>query len=272
MNIHKLRHTVNTTLVRNTMNNSRQHSALIFRCERLYSCLKMVIVILAVGMTVGCTATTLVPAKKIQNAQPVENKLPEGKGWWFARFRIDWPKDSIPKWYLGTLLAGEVIAPVLELHHKNLTLWRFHRRAKRDGFGHVFSFMFYSSAPIARSIYNEIEQNALLLSLQQEKQITWVGLDKLNIITRPEIEDTSDADWPDSIRKTWPQFMVGASRMWLDLVLGLAEEQRKKGQQDKVLYQNVQNQLTRTWMMEGQRAWLHHLSALYAYQPTLIRY
>ena len=272
MNIHTIDRQYKTDLVRYTGDISGRNAAQYLHCELLSSCLKMIIVILAAGIAAGCMPAMPVPAKEIKAAHPVENEFPEGKGWWFARFRIDWPKDSTPKWQLGTQLAGEVIAPVLDQHRENLTLWRFHRRAKRDGFGHVFSFIFYSSAPAARSIYNEIEQNPLLLSLQQEKQITWVGLDKLNIITRPKIEDTSDADWPDSIRKTWPEFMMGASRMWLDLVLEIAEEQRKKGQKDKVLYENVQNQLTRTWMMEGHRAWLHHLSALYAYQPTLIRY
>lgn len=232
----------------------------------------MIIVILTAAIASGCTKAIQPPATKRKAAQPVVNALPAGEGWWFARFRIDWPKDSTPKWHLGTLLAGEVIAPVLERYHQQIGMWRFHRRAKRDGFGHVFSFIFYSSATVAQSIYSEIEQSALLLRLQREKQITWVGQDPLKSIIRPKIEDTSDGDWPESIRKTWPEFMMGASRMWLKLVLETAKEQRKEGLKDLALYENVQNQLTRTWMMEGQRAWLHHLNALYAYQPTLIRY
>ncbi len=238
----------------------------------LKSSLKIIIVILTASMASACTKTVQPPTVKSVPIQSAEKELPAGKGWWFARFRMEWPKDSAPNWFMGTWIAGEVISPVLERHRQDIEMWRFHRRAKRDGHGHVFSFIFYSSAPVAQSIYSEIEKNDLLLKLQREKQITWVGQDPLKHIIRPKIEDTSDSDWPDSIRRTWPEFMMGASQMWLDLVLDTANEQRKKGLQERALYENVQNQLTHTWMMEGKRAWLHHLNALYAYQPTLVRY
>lgn len=240
--------------------------------KMLKSSLKIIIVILTAFLISACSKTTPPPTVNSIPLQSSKKELPVGKGWWFARFRMDWPKDSPPKWFMGTWLAGEVISPVLERHHQDIEVWRFHRRAKRDGHGHVFSFIFYSSAPVAQQIYSEIEKNELLLKLQKQKQITWVGQDPLNQIIRPKIEDTSDADWPDSIRRTWPVFMMGASRMWLDLVLDAAKEQRKKGLQDRTLFENVQNQLNHTWMVEGKRAWLHHLNALYAYQPTLVRY
>ena len=238
----------------------------------LKSSLKIIIVILNVSILSACTKTSPPPTVNSVPVQSSSNELPAGQGWWFARFRMDWPKDSAPKWFMGTWLAGEVIAPVLERHRQDIKVWRFHRRAKRDGHGHVFSFIFYSSAEVAQSIYREIEKSELLLKLQREKQITWVGQDPLKSIIRPKIEDTSDADWPDSIRRTWPEFMMGASRMWLGLVLDAANEQRQKGFHGRVLYENVQNHLNHTWMVEGKRAWLHHLNALYAYQPTLVRY
>jgi hypothetical protein len=64
---------------------------------------------------------------------------------------------------------------------------------------------------------------------------------------------------------------MGASQMWLDLVSGLAEKERDV-LQDEILYSRVQSRLTKIWRQQGSHVWLHHLNALYAYQPILMRY
>jgi hypothetical protein len=59
--------------------------------------------------------------------------------------------------------------------------------------------------------------------------------------------------------------------MWLELVSELSA--REKSTDDlEARYKNVQEDITRLWQEEGQHAVLHHLNALYAYQPLLIRY
>ncbi len=197
-------------------------------------------------------------------------QLPEGKGWWYVRFHINWP-DEIPHWYIGTLLAGEVIAPILSNNRENIELWRFHRRAVRDGYDHVFSFVFYSSAKTAENIYGEVIKDPLLSRLRKEKMVIRVGLDDLTKITRPDIKDTSDPEWPEIIQSSWPTFIMGASQMWLDLVIDLANKE-DSGQEEEILYAEVQNQINKLWMVNGKHVWLHHLNALYAYQPLFMRY
>ena len=101
--------------------------------------------------------------------------------------------------------------------------------------------------------------------------MTRVGFDDTSRITRPLIEDTSDRHWPLSVQRTWPALAMGASRMWLDLVGEIADEHA--GEQDlEQRYVAVQQDISDLWAREGQHAVLHHLSAIFAYQPLLITY
>ena len=197
--------------------------------------------------------------------------LPEGQGWWYARFHIDWPEDEATSWYMGTLIGGEVIAPIFDDYYQDVYIWRVHRRASRDGHGHVFSFIFYSTPQGAQRIYNAIENHAVVKSLLESGQLTRVAVDDVTRITRPNIEDTSDDHWPESVQKTWPAMIMGVSRMWLDLVSEVASEENAIGGLE-AKYQKVQESITAVWREQGQHAMLHHINALYAYQPLLIRY
>jgi hypothetical protein len=197
--------------------------------------------------------------------------LPEGEGWWYARFHIDWPEGEPARWYVGTLIGGEVIAPIFDDYYQDVYIWRIHRRASRDGYGHVFSFIFYSTPQGAQRIYAAIENNAVVKSLLESGQLTEVSVDDVTRITRPNIEDTSDEHWPESVQKTWPAMIMGTSRMWLDLVSELAANESAIGGLD-AKYRNVQEAVTAIWREQGQHAVLHHINAVYAYQPLLIRY
>lgn len=197
--------------------------------------------------------------------------LPAGAGWWYARFAIAEPDPGAPRWHIDTLLAGEVVAPVFERHHHDIMIWRVHRRAADDATGHVFSFIFYSTADGAQRIYADLQRNSVLRGLRQQGTVTRVGFDDPATILRPRIEDTSDKSWPPVVQQTWPALAMGASRMWLDLVGELAAEHT--GEQDlEQRYLNVQQDINAIWAAQGQHAVLHHLSALFAYQPLLIRY
>ncbi len=89
----------------------------------------------------GCAVTgpSSVPADPA--ADVPADKLPAGESWWYARFHIDRLDDEPPRWYIGTLLAGEVVAPVFDRHYRDIQIWRVHRRASQDEYGHVFSFI-----------------------------------------------------------------------------------------------------------------------------------
>ena len=99
----------------------------------------------------GCSSLGQVQPREIKPLQP--EVLPSGSGWWHARFRMNWPPDTDPIWYMDLYLAHQVILPLFQAHQNDIHLWRFHRRAARDGAGRQFSFIFYASPRAARNIF-----------------------------------------------------------------------------------------------------------------------
>jgi hypothetical protein len=232
----------------------------------------LVTVILVFGLW---SCASLSPDTKSNDVRDQDQKplggLPEGEGWWYARFHVDWPEGEEIRWYMGTLIGGEVIAPIFDDYYEDVYIWRVHRRATRDDYGHVFSFIFYSTPQGAQRIFNAIEKHAVVKSLLKSGYLTKVTFDDVTRITMPNIEDTSDKHWPVSLQKTWPAMIMGTSRMWLDLVSELASHETT-GDSVEDKYKKVQEDVTRIWRENGQYAVLHHLNAVYAYQPLLMRY
>jgi hypothetical protein len=219
----------------------------------------------------ACTLVAKTPEPLTQKSSAADDALPVGEGWWYARFFIDRPEGESPQWHIDTLLAGEVVAPVFEHHYRDILIWRFHRRAADDDYGHVFSFIFYSTAEGAQRVYNELGVHPALAQLRRDGLVTRVAFDDLGSIMRPAIEDTSDENWLPVVQQAWPAMIMGASRMWLEIVTSLAADQPEElGLVDR--YLAVNDEVSRIWREQGQHAVLHHLSAIYGYEPLLIRY
>jgi len=195
----------------------------------------------------------------------------EGKGWWYAAFRFDWPKQQPPAWHRDVMVAHRIIRPVLAAHRGQIDLWRVHRRAARDGAGHRFSFIFRASAAQAARIYADIRANPYLAAWRRAGWIREVHYDDVSRIKRPNIEDTSDPGWPPIIQQTWPAYIMGVSEMWLDLVCRLGDEYAGKDAKEEP-YLKVSRILDRLWRDNAHHAFLHHLNAIYGYQPFLTRY
>ena len=198
-----------------------------------------------------------------------------GNGWWEVRFQMKWPEDTEASWHVDLFLALEVVSPVLDQYRKDIILWRFHRRAHRDQTGHQFSFIFYCHPTKAQQIYDAIKSDVGLAEMKTAGIIIKEGYDDTGRILRPRIEDTSGSAWPRSIKKSWPYFIMGVSQMWLDLITEIAE-QNSDGQQPLLIeerlafYEQVNASVTEVWREQGQRAFLHHLNALFGYEPVAI--
>ena len=65
---------------------------------------------------------------------------------------------------------------------------------------------------------------------------------------------------------------MGVSRMWLQLISELADQSPGvsgvSGNPDS--YRQVQAGITDLWQTEGRHAFLHHLNALFGYEPLII--
>jgi hypothetical protein len=229
---------------------------------------------LVLVFTAGCSSLGRVHSPQIQPLKARE--LPSGYGWWVTRFRMSWPPDTPPIWYLDLYLAHQVILPKLEKYKAHIALWRFHRRAVRDSAGRQFSFIFYASPRTARQIFKALQTDPLVAHLKTAGVLERDVYDDPTQITRPHIEDTSDENWSTSIQKTWPYYIMGASQMWLNLIAEIAEKNMTRDRPSSMaeigaFYQQIDETLTEIWQKEGRHAFMHHLNALFEYQPLIYR-
>jgi hypothetical protein len=197
------------------------------------------------------------------------------KGWWYARIHMDWPQDEDPAWYIDFVLAHRVISPVLDQYEKDIYLWRFHRRASRDKDGHQFSFIFYASRGAAQEIYRAIRSNRVLGELIAAHVVIDTIYDDTAAVLRPDLGATSDRKWSPEIKRSWPYYIMGVSRMWLNLIDEVSKKTlkgRNLSNLDDLLdgYQKVDGVVEEMWRQEGSHAFLHHLNAIFGYEPVVV--
>ena len=231
-----------------------------------------VVIILSMLAIAGCATTfKREPAEKMAPPPP---EIAASAGWWSARFRMYWPPEEEPFWHTDLLIAHKIIAPVLLQCKDRIDLWRFHRRAFRDEAGHQFSFIFYASAETAYQVFDMLRSNALLAEMVYAGKIIDEIYDNPERITKPRIKDASDANWPSAIQKSWPYFIMGVSQMWLKLitetVAGMPTAPTSLSLDEyEEFYKEVNASITLLWENNGRHAFLHHLNALFGYEPLV---
>lgn len=200
--------------------------------------------------------------------------VPAGDGWWRVRFQMARP-DGETHWERDLLIAHRILAPVIRRHGDDIGLWRFHRRSADDDTGHQFSLLFFSSAPTAGAINRQVVDDPLVAQLLADGMLVNVITDAGDIIQRPAVSDTSDAQWSPVMQRTWPYYIMGVSRMWLAMIeeLSRAEGATDAVESERLLdhYRAVNRRLTAIWQQEGQHALLHHLNAIFGYEPLMLR-
>lgn len=241
--------------------------------------MRLLILVLALGLA-GCATG---PAARV--AAPVyftEKPLHDGltvsteEGWWRVSFAIARPALDATQWHLDPLIAHQIVVPVLVKHEQHLIAWRFHRRAADDATGHQFSFIFFAHRAIADQVYADVQQNPTLIALKQSGRITQDSYTDTAAIARPLIDDTSDPSWSAEMQASWPIYINGVSQMWLTLVDIYARQIPAATGEESIdaleaRYRQVNQKITSVWRQEGQHALLHHLNAIFGYEPLLIR-
>jgi hypothetical protein len=231
-----------------------------------------------VGLLVAVAVSGCASFGKVRPSEPEsagQKMVHAEKGWWYARFRINWPEGTDPAWYVDLILAHRVVSPVLDQYAKEITLWRFHRRAGRDQTGHQFSFIFYASRETAQEIYRAIRSNGLLEKLIAAHLVVDTIYDDTNASLRTDLGATSDPHWSPEIKRTWPFYIMGVSRTWLSLIDEVSKETlkgRTPSNLDELLdgYRKVNQVIEEKWRDEGGHAFLHHLNAIFGYEPVVV--
>lgn len=236
------------------------------------SALRSIVALWIALVFAGCAALPAPPAQSVPRPAPAPSAE---NAWWYARFRMDWPEGVDPAWHIDLLIAHRVVKPALDRHAQEIPLWRFHRRAARDDAGHQFSFIFFASAATARKIFSEISSSAVLEQAKASGRVIAVVCDDPSAASRPAVADTSDPSWPAPLQQAWPYYIMGASQMWLNLICGMAPGDPATGTPpgfDRLeeRYAGTGSDITALWQNEGRHAFLHHLNALFGYEPIVI--
>lgn len=168
------------------------------------------------------------------------------------------------------ILADRVIKPLLRQESQQIMLWRFHRRAADDAAGHQFSFFYYSDHETASRLYASAQTHAEVAMLSRRGKLLKLSTSCRSTEHPEQLAALSDTNWDQAIQTSWPYFIMGVSAAWLQLIeeLSLANE---TGHED--LYQHyaqVEQQLIALWQEQGQHAYLHHLNAIFGYEPLFI--
>jgi hypothetical protein len=121
----------------------------------------------------------------------------------------------------------------------------------------------------------DLQANQTLKAMKIQGVIVQESYDSTSAVTKSKIEDTSDAKWSPPVQKAWPYFIMGVSEMWLRLI----QDARGQIQGDKSseslsetldTYRQVNTKIVETWRDEGRHAFLHHLNALFGYEPLVV--
>jgi hypothetical protein len=199
-------------------------------------------------------------------------RTPSQCGWWYACFQMEWPENEDPKWQTDLILAHKVLSPIIAQHQETIELWRFHRRALRDQAGHQFTFIFYASPQVARQVFNQVNSDPFLAEMKAGGILIQAHFDDTTFVARPHLEDTSDRRWSLPVQRSWPYYIMGVSEMWLHLIQEIVElnpsEVKPQSLQDYLaFYKKVEESITEAWKREGRHAYLHHLNAIFGYEP-----
>ena len=228
--------------------------------------LGVIIIAGCAGMTPQGTSTAIV-------REPLQDNT--AMGWWSVRFQHDWPEGGAAAWHMDALIAHRVVAPILERYHDQIPLWRFHRRAARDKAGHRLSFIFYADSVSAQGVIAAVQNDSLVVELLQSGNIWRVSVDGNGQITKTGIGDTSDQSWSPIIRNTWPYFIMGVSKTWLEMVAVEADRRQSStgvASIDDLIeqYRLIDDEVRQIWQTEGHHAFLHHLNAIFGYMPVIV--
>jgi hypothetical protein len=228
----------------------------------------LLLVLLALGMAAisGCASTSKI------TESPLELESAPGLSWWRVKFRMEWPEGEDPDFSYHTLLADQAVRPVIEQYGSAMPLWRFHRRARRDGAGHQFSFIYYADDKTHESVKQSVTSDPMVQTLSDRGILLSIHHTRGRAQDNAMVSATSDPSWPGEIQRSWPYFIMGVSQGWLDLIREFREKQGPVpgGNIESTVdyYSRLNRQISDQWRKYGRHAYFHHLNGIFGYLPV----
>jgi hypothetical protein len=207
-------------------------------------------------------------AERTPPAEPPKSENPDQPRWTYLRFRLARDGNGEVDSYLDALIADQILSEAITREGDQIRLWRFHRRWPNDTTGHQFSFIFFAPPAVAERLIAQVRADRLLDRLREEGHLVEFRVDRVDPERAAGPGATSDPSWPPAIQREWPNFIMGASRMWLGLVQSEAE--KHVGLELHERYQAVETALDKLWFQQANHAFFHHLSALFGYEPVRV--
>ena len=174
------------------------------------------------------------------------------------------------RWWIDLFLIDHLFRNILTKQRNKLQLWRFHRRAASDKAGHQLSFLCYTDCATAESIEQIIAEHHSVRILQNNGILNEYLSDEYD----SRIEATSDGNWTSAIQKSWPYFIMGACETFVELLahcrpLDVLNEKLNTISEVEKFYSELHKTISDVWEDEGSHAFLHHLNAIFAYEPIV---
>ena len=126
-------------------------------------------------------------------------------------------------------------------------------------------------------MYDDIANDSLIADALAAGMVRQVRTKPISEGFQTLIADSSDPAWSPVMQAGWPYYIYGVSRMWLHLVSHtanalIAESAPISFDETVKVYRRVDEEIDNIWQTEGHHALLHHLNAIFGYQPIPIRF
>lgn len=186
--------------------------------------------------------------------------------WYTIKFGVSYAgaPEEIPLWEIDLIIAHQVLSPVLQRYKDNIILWRFHRMVSPKEKLHQFSFHCFVRPDTLNAIYEDLEADRTIQALVEHNYVRGISREGG---MKSNLEDTSDKEWSPHVKKAWPHYMMGVSKMWLALIDDIANLKIVTFGNIKDLlrwYKGVNGEISEIWT-HGAHPFLHHLNAIFGY-------
>lgn len=225
-------------------------------------------------LAVGCTTTgaTTGAAPELPEAAPATTQA-----WWNVDIQFAWNPDHEPHWAYDLMCADRVIYPVYQKFQRGIGVWWFHRRAAPDESGHLFSFYFSADAATAQAVFARVKQQPLFMRLKEQGHIKKIDMSPEDRHLNGTLDGVVDASWPIELRRAWPDYAMGISRIWYNLVVEGDRHETAPGANASfdeldAHYTKVNAFVTAQWQAFGRHALFHHANAMFGYVPLPMRF